>query len=580
MIVISPLYSQEGEITIDTVKGNYYFSEGLKFFQEGNAIQAEENLLEALNHNPSHIEALTYITNLYYYTDKFSLASEYALRVINQYKKKGLIFDEDYIDMLKIRGVSFTFLSQYNEAVTVLSEFIRDFKTEDLVTAEIHHSRAICLKELGEYEKAYGDIILAHQLNDTDTGIQFTMGEILFYLDEYKKAIEVLSAVNQKGTLDPTNSYYFIGIAYFNIGDSEQCVENHLKFLNNYSDEYHTKTSEVTAKYCISHSYYNLNQHKKALQYASEIIDIYHLHLDNEYFRKHLLFMYGALLVLNGQNEEGKTSIKKAQILYPNEGTYYQTLGYIYLLENNFEEAIPNLTKAYDLGATIRDSVVHYQELYDSFLTIEDSSYALKCIDIIISLDKNNPANYRKRFDQYALDHNKNYNKMLNDLDYLSVLYAENKEKSAYFIATKAIVLNSVMKHEEALKVIDEAIRLDPFYEYFVFRSIIKISILLNENKEIEIESQSDVLKDIDKALTSNLRKQEIYMIKIIALMIFDSSDDACKTAKEAIKLDLIIDKELLNYICKGKVAKRYNERELIFGLSTLNERYADDSGW
>jgi tetratricopeptide (TPR) repeat protein len=578
LIIISPLYSQKDEVKVDTVKGNYYYKEGFRFYEKGNVELAEENLLTALKYNPTHIQTLVYISLLYYYTERYALASEYTLKCINECKNQKKT-DGYYVDILKVRGYSLYYINEYAEAIMVYTELINDFKTNDVATSKRYLIRAICYKFTGELEKAYSDIIIAHQLDDANTDIQYNLGEILYHLSEYKKAIEVLSVLNQKGSATP-NSYYYIGASYFEIKEYEKCIENHLMFLRTNISTQDTKIYETSAKYSIGISYYHLGQYVKALQYLTEIIDIYHLYDDSEFISKNILFMYGASLFHNKKNEEAKVSFKKAQTLFPNEGTYYQLLGDIYLLESNVEEAMPNLTKAYELGTTIKDSVEYYQQLLNSFLTLEDFSNALKCIDIVISLDKNNPANYRIRFDLYALDYNKNYNKILNDLDYLSVLYADNKEKSAYFIATKAVILISVLKHEEALKAIDEAIKLDPFYEYFAFRALINISFLLNENKEIEIESQSDVIKDLDKALTYNLRKQEIYMIKIIALMLFDRSDEACKTAKEAIKLDLIIDKEFLNYICKGKGAKRNNEKELIFALSSLKERFADDSGW
>lgn len=87
--------------------------------------------------------------------------------------------------------------------------------------------------------------------------------------------------------------------------------------------------------------------------------------------------------------EEGGALIKKALDIDPDNGAYLDSMGWYYYRTNQFDKAIPELTRAVELIKP-EDPIV-YEHLGDTYLKLNEVAKAVECWQKAVDLDSANP---------------------------------------------------------------------------------------------------------------------------------------------------------------------------------------------
>jgi tetratricopeptide (TPR) repeat protein len=171
---------------------------------------------------------------------------------------------------------------------------------------------------------------------------EYIQRAVKFLTDKkYKEAvIELEKALNISP--DHAAALYYLGRAYFSMGDTEKAVEQYRKVLKlapNYAETY-IDLGLVTA---------SLNRHEEAIGYYQKAIE---LDADNIAAYNSLAFAYTSLGKYNDAIDSFKKSIKiKAQ-----NPEAYMGLGYLYSATGQYQEAKGNFRKAREIFQTKGDT--------------------------------------------------------------------------------------------------------------------------------------------------------------------------------------------------------------------------------
>ena len=223
---------------------------------------------------------------------------------------------------LSMQAMALDWAGQYDEAIEIALQAI----DSDPLSAEAHAITAEIYMDKGNWARALDEVETAVKLSPDDAMVQRNRG---YVLDNQGRHGEAIAAFSRAAELAPKLGYIYTtaGNGYIALGDYESAIAQY------------EKTVEATPDSPVGYD---------ALGHAS---------------------------ALAGDPDRGLSMLKKAIELDPEYGPAYAHLGRLYYTQLNYESAIENFLKAFDLG--IRNEEYFY-ELGLAYAYLDDCPNAVK----------------------------------------------------------------------------------------------------------------------------------------------------------------------------------------------------------
>lgn len=563
--------SSKAQDEIDTTKSNLYYSIAEEAINNGNFEKGVSYLEEALILNPKNVDVYNGLSYVSFEKNEYKKSVEYASNGINIYRNNNLKKDDVYLNLIKLKGYSLSFSMKYKESIPYFTELI-DADKSDFYN---YFRRAIAFFELDSLDKAYSDIQTAYNLNNSHVSVNVLYGQILFEKNDFKTAIIYFSQANNLEVRDPV-TYYYLGLSYLHLEDLEKSIQNFEIYLNHPLAELREPFKEREAKFYLARLYFLFEQYDKALTLFEQIQD--HLLKGSENY------MLAYSLLHNNKLKEAQTFMEDKKKEFPKEGAFDKTLGDLFILKEDTINAKKSYSSAIKKGSEIIDTLEFYKTIANSYAQINDTLGAIRSLKTAAELLPNSISVYQSLLDIYFLNDSIYAKELIKTLDRLSDI-STDPEKAAFYAANKGVMqMYYGEDKEQAINAMSRAIELHPFHEYYAMRAFLVIyeelgKIKSQSREEFSKEVQEQVLKDIDKALETDKREKDAYLLKTTLLMAFERNEEACQAANKAVEHGAEISRAHLKYLCKGKKPKnqdKHNEWEFFYDLSNFGERFSE----
>jgi tetratricopeptide (TPR) repeat protein len=334
----------------------------------------------------------------------------------------------------------------------------------------------------------------------------------------------------------------------------------------------------MDAKSYLGTAYYNIGEYEKAIPLLKEIIECE----SPDFIPNVLVSIVYVNSLFGAQNyDEAIIVIEKKLKEFPQEGFFDKTLGDVYLAKGDTITAKIKFSTALQKGSEITETLVFLEIMLDTYKILNDLEGQIACWKSVATVSPNSSSIYLDLLRLYSKNYILYANEIIETFDKLIEINHKNKEVVAYFMATKAMSLLSSGQFESSLSTINKAIEIHSFGEYYATRAFIfvyeELFALQNGTKdEVSKEIQEKILKDIEIATQSNLRKKETYLFKTSVLIIFNRNKEACKALNEAIAQGAVVNKKQIDQICKSKDSTPI-EWDFNYELPTLYDLFDND---
>lgn len=568
------VFAQKGNAHIDTLESDKYSSLAVEFLNSNEIDKAINYFKKSLEHNPNNTLAYSGLAFVAYQAQNYNVVINYASLGLAVFDNDKLQKNDVYLDLIKLKAYSLVLLNNSKEAIPYLSEAI-DMNEED---SYIYHQRSIAYSESGNLELALKDIQTAYLLEPDDPGVLAALGQLLYYFQDYKNSLVYLHKSNKLLVEIFLPNYYYLGLSYFYLDDYTNCIKNLEGYLNHRTDA-RVPEEEIQAKFHLGVAYLNVENYKSAIPYLKQVVEH-----NNQNVLAHYWYAFS---VAADDLPKGQSLLEDYKQRFPKEGVFDKTLGDMFNLKADTTNAKYHYLTAVEKGTEVIDTLTFYREIAKGFTNVNDTIGLIKCWEIATGLLPESSIAIRKLLNTYELLNVSSNGtlylpEIIDLLDRLIDIHQNNKEQKAYFMAYKGVMHISQGSPEIGFKEIDNALEIHSFAEYYALRSFaLFITKLRNyqENEDITplLSASEQILQDVDNALQSNHRRKDAYLLKTTILIALDRNKEACEVANEAIKLGASINKDQLNYICKGKKLKeKNNEWEFFYNLSSFDERFSE----
>jgi tetratricopeptide (TPR) repeat protein len=226
---------------------------------------------------------------------------------------------------LSILAMALDWSGQYDEAIKVALQAV----DSDPLSPEAHAMLAEVYMDKNNWARALDEIDTAVKLNPDSAMVQRNLG---YVLDNQGRHDEAIDAFERAAALDPKLSYIYTtaGNGYVALGEYENAIAQYEKAV------------EASPDSPVGYD---------ALGHAS---------------------------ALAGDPDRGLSMLKKAIEIDPEYGPAYAHLGRLYYTQLNYESAIENFTKAFDLG--VRNEEYFYEQGL-AYAYLDDCPNAVKWLE-------------------------------------------------------------------------------------------------------------------------------------------------------------------------------------------------------
>jgi tetratricopeptide (TPR) repeat protein len=170
---------------------------------------------------------------------------------------------------------------------------------------------------------------------------QFEAKDYAAALESFKNQIKITEGEIYVGLVD-TGMYYNAGLAAVNSGKNEEAITYFQKCAE-------MKYMGVSPYFQMSETYLAMGDTVKAESMLTGLTEKFP---DDKNVILNLIDLY----IKSGRNEEAQRYIRVAKESDPNNFSLYFAAGIIYLNENKYDEAIPELQKSIDLKGDVYDT--------------------------------------------------------------------------------------------------------------------------------------------------------------------------------------------------------------------------------
>lgn len=236
-------------------KASQYFQQAMELKKQNKLIEASKKLEEVILYNKNFPNVYIEIGDIYFVlydenkriSDSLGISSfgEISLDKIEMFYKKQLEIDSsNFESYMRLRKLYFDRATNRYEAnknyyfqrtIYICDQII----AKDSAKKVTYYIKGLSHLLLGEYDKSIASFYKAMQFQKDFSDAYGTMGWAYFELKNYPKAIENFEkAINTEGKVETpfeylsmkkSAIYFYLGSAYFNLGDKVKQKENYLK---------------------------------------------------------------------------------------------------------------------------------------------------------------------------------------------------------------------------------------------------------------------------------------------------------------------------------------------------------------
>lgn len=561
----------------DSIESRKLFDIASNFFYSDNDFYlAKKYAYEAINKDITNEEAHVLISWSYLFLNEYSNAIEYA--------DLALKFNENNYYPFCIKAMAEYHLQNYNASIEYAKKAISLGLDDNIF---VYQYKGLSHVKLGELRQGYEDLRLALKFGG-DGEVYYQYAIAAYDLEEFEESMKYINTYikNENSNI---HAYLYRAKLYMEFGYFEEALADLTTYTEplkkgQIKDEKLFVKSQPDVIQGFGISYAHLGEFDKAIKHFNESLQIEPSRLNHSsiYYSKSHFFL--SIIYSNLDNlEKVKYHLKAMIELAPEEGMPYLLFAKIYFYIKDYDTALSYLNQIGDKTTDFGEEADYFKQiagLYAQFDNVDKTVYYL------LESFKNNPDDTETANDLIGLFNEfapKYTNEYMIYFDIMALKFGENdNEKYAYFHAFKSMLYGENKEWDKVIEGLTRVIDIHPFSEYYAIRSLVYFMKYteLSEQKGQEkslLKLKNQIFKDIDKALESNHRKADAYMLKITYLMYFEMWDETCKTAKEAIKLGATINKDQIKSICTGKEAiEKNSEWDINYNLSSWGERFSE----
>lgn len=555
---------------------NESYKSGINFFNKKDYSRAIKYFEKAIKEDNRNQPAYAMIGVCYLETGDLIKAKTYI--------DTSLKLDTNDVEMYVVKAVCEFHLENFDLAIHSATKAI-ELGTEDY---NAFYFRGLSYNKKGSQFLALSDFKAAVAAGTSNVDVFLLGGVTAFEIEEYDDALRFFEVVI-KHDENIVDAFLYRGRIYFIESYFEHAIQDFLTYtasLKNSeqqrSEKLFTQTKpEIIQSLGISYVY--TGDFDKAIKYLNESLQFESSRLNSSsiYYSKSHFFL--AIIYFNLEDlEKVKLHLKAMIEIVPEEGAPYLQLAKLYHNEEDYDTALSYLKQIGNKTTDLTDRKEYLNDIAKLHIQYEEIDKAIHYHLEYLKLNPDNKGIKQELEEVFFRNMPKYIDQHLMYYDILASKYDTKSKEYAYFQAVKSMLFLEIKDWDNAIEDIGRAIEIHSFSEYYSIRSLVhfmKYTELMNQEGEEEhlIKLKNQILKDIDKSIESKHRKADAYILKTIYLMYFEMRDEACKTAKEAIKFGATINKNRIKSICTGKEPmKKNSEWELNYNLSSWGERFSE----
>jgi tetratricopeptide (TPR) repeat protein len=530
----------------------------------------------------------------YYYYDDYERAIEYF--------RKALEIEQNHYNSNLYIGLSLASLGKYEESLEYINKpFLLDsvenkpkiygflgsiyFDLADFEKSAQYYTKRIEINpkatsylgrgkstaRIGEYGKAIEDFNRAIELGEETSEVYFERGTAYYFMRNYEAAATDFLIVSQNSKNGFVQVDYYLGEIFFEYQYFEKAISHFTTFIQNKTDD---TIKNLHAIFKTGVCKYFLGNYKEALKHFDEI------HKEEPDYLGAFIYK-GMTYIALEDIEKARTNLEIALSKDPQNSLANHQMGILEFLSKNTEKGNEYFKVAKERAYQTKDEFTLFG-LAESNMLLGDTTNALDCLNKVIFLNPNHYKALEARISLNSYFLPEKESDVLDDFELLLKVFKGNEQITAYYIAQKSIFLFELGRFDQSIAELEKAIQVHSYFEYYALRALLLTYKELKTYQDINRNTipssiQTQILQDVDKALQSNHRRKDAYLLKTTILIALDRNKEACEAANEAIKLGAAINKDQLNYICKGKKPKeKNNEWEFFYNLSSFEERFSE----
>jgi len=313
-----------------------YYQMGLSQEKLGESEKARDSYQKSLSIKPDNPDAMLSMAQIYEKEEKFGAAAQ-------EYEKYLELVPDNISVMLYLGGLYYK-INNYDASE---SAFLRAYRINPSDTT-------VCfwLGIIAEEKKDWNSAIKYFEAVAKKESSPSVLLRLSYYYSSVKDFDKALNCLNKVIKLEPNNavSYYLLGLAYFDMQKYGAAQKNFIK----------AKQLKPNLEGVSFHLGALYDQKGKFEQAVTEMENEIKFNPDYAPALNYLGYTYAD----KGMKlDEAETLVKKAVALEPDNGSYIDSLGWLYFKENKYDEAEKYLNSA---AEKISDPVVfeHLGDLY------------------------------------------------------------------------------------------------------------------------------------------------------------------------------------------------------------------------
>ena len=260
-------------------------------------------------------------------------------------------------------------------------------------------------------------IELAGRRKDVVNQSEFGLGVALYYLDDYKKSLDILNDLNAKNHMFEKNSVnFYLAEDHFKLKNFEAALRHYLRvsspdstltgkqtlygkaytyynlkdfsnaayYLNEYINKYKKDENYTNVKLRLADSYYGLKDFSRASDIYNSLFNKERRNVDDD----NAYYQYGQALFKSGNFSQAIDEFASIQRRFPRsryrDDSQY-IIGWIYFRQDRFQEAIENYNKLLSIYPSSALRPITYYSIGDAYYNMGEYDAAIESYTKIIN---------------------------------------------------------------------------------------------------------------------------------------------------------------------------------------------------
>ncbi|MBN1621707.1 MAG: tetratricopeptide repeat protein [Endomicrobiales bacterium] len=341
----------------DSARG--YYQLGASHEKLGHLEEAKDSFKKAVDLEPNEAEAHLSLAGIYEQKGETDAA-------IKEYEHYLEVVPDNLTVLLYLGGLYFR-LNRFEESEKV---FTRALELNPIDT-NINFWLGILAEQRQDWRKAISHFELIREKNESSV----VLTRLSFYYSAMKNVSRAIKYLKKVAEIEPDNpnSYYLLGLAYFDMKKYKSAEKNFLKAIE-------LKPDFEEIYFHLGVLYDSWGRFDKAVSKFEKVIS---LNPENATALNYLGYSYADR---NMKLDEAEDLINKALKIDPDNGAYIDSLGWVYFRRGSFKEAEEILNRAV---GKIADPIV-WEHLGDVRFKLDNTSQAWDAYQKAMELDPNN----------------------------------------------------------------------------------------------------------------------------------------------------------------------------------------------